>query len=53
MWSVGCIYAELLGMLEGNKMEDRAECLFAMWGRWPEAVCLLLTFEEKTSPYKI
>ncbi|CAK9009028.1 unnamed protein product [Durusdinium trenchii] len=23
VWSVGCIYAELLGMLEGNKMEDR------------------------------
>lgn len=22
--SIGCIYAELLGMLEGNKMEDRA-----------------------------
>eukprot|EP00913_Durusdinium_trenchii_P022324 g20974.t1 len=27
VWSVGCIYAELLGMLEGNKMEDcRLEC---------------------------
>ena len=24
VWSIGCIYAELLGMLEGNKMEDRA-----------------------------
>lgn len=23
VWSIGCIYAELLGMLEGNKMEDR------------------------------
>jgi mitogen-activated protein kinase 1/3 len=23
MWSVGCIYAELLGMLEGTKHEDR------------------------------
>jgi len=23
MWSVGCIYAELLGMLDGFKMEDR------------------------------
>jgi len=23
VWSVGCIYAELLGMLEGTKMDDR------------------------------
>jgi len=23
VWSIGCIYAELLGMLEGSKMEDR------------------------------
>lgn len=24
VWSVGCIYAELLGMLEGTRMEDRS-----------------------------
>mmetsp|Transcript_56409 Transcript_56409/g.120021 ORF Transcript_56409/g.120021 Transcript_56409/m.120021 type:complete len:412 (-) Transcript_56409:66-1301(-) len=28
VWSVGCIYAELLGMLEGTKLEDRGP-LFA------------------------
>eukprot|EP00971_Amphidinium_carterae_P098499 1947956-Amphidinium_carterae.1 len=27
VWSVGCIYAELIGMLEGTKTEDRGRAL--------------------------
>lgn len=46
LWSVGCIYAELLGMLDGTRMEDRGPL-------FPGSSCFPLSPDNKhKSDYK-